>query len=125
MFFDQAQFDADVDAAQSGKKPSKKERIQFVDGVVSDVVYYERASADEAKEMYYSHVELDRFDMHYRKEDAIAERMGLSWMEWKNQQPDDFEISFSDDEEDDRDRRFEHGYSDDYEDDYQEDSYQF
>ena len=52
---------------------------------------------EEAREMFYSHEELDRFDDHYRKEDRIAERMGLTWMEWKNQQPDDQEISFSDD----------------------------
>ena len=112
MFFDQHQFDAEVDAQISGK-PVKQ--VVFVEGIVNDVIYYERPDPHEAKEMYYTHEELDRFDSHYRKEDAIAERLGLSWMDWKNQQPDEYEISFSDDEHE----------GDHYEDDYHDDSFQF
>lgn len=112
--FDPDQFNRDVDAATKtteGGKERKSNRVHFIDGVVADVIYYERPAANEARDMFYSHEELDRFDEHYRKEDRIAERMGLSWMEWKNQQPDDQEISFSDD---DRDNDDDYGYDYDH-----------
>jgi hypothetical protein len=143
VVFDQEKWEREVDAAmkegnlqeehnkqqpQQQQPQQKKSRVKFLDGVIKDVHYYERANPDEARDMYYSHEDLDRFDMHYRKEDVLAEKMGLTWMEWKNRQPDDEELSFSEDE-DDHNNRGEHEYrveddedafySDDY-DDYHE-----
>jgi hypothetical protein len=143
VVFDQEKWEREVDAALQEGRPQEehnkqqqqklqKSRVKFLDGVIKDVHYYERANPDEARDMYYSHEDLDRFDMHYRKEDALAEKMGLTWMDWKNRQPDDEELSFSEDEDDhnnnnrgggEQDYRVEDDedafYSDDY-DDYHE-----
>jgi hypothetical protein len=110
MFFDQEKYDDTVDLTLGN---SVRKHVKFLESVVEDVYYYERANSVEAKDMYYSHEELDRFDMHYRKEDSIAERMGLSWMEWKNQQPDEEEISFSDSDDDDENQNDHDDYLDD------------
>lgn len=112
-FFDMDRFTDEVDSSQGTpgsthrKTPNKDpnpgnegdKQVQFINEIIQGVYHYDRATSLEAKDMYYTHEELDRFDMHYRKEDAIAEKMGLSWMEWKNQQPDDQEISFSEEED--------------------------
>jgi hypothetical protein len=110
IFFDQDKYDDTVDQTLGN---SIRKHVNFLDSIVEDVYYYERANSVEAKDMYYSHEELDRFDMHYRKEDSIAERMGLSWMEWKNQQPDEEEISFSDSDIDNDDNERDDDYLDD------------
>ncbi len=105
LYFDQGQFDSEVDCIIAGK-PLR--HVKFSSNVVSEVFFREKTSPSEKTTLFYTHEEEGNFCAAQSREYSKADALGLTWMEYMNQRNDD-DANLEDDNCEQED------YQDDYE----------
>jgi len=76
-------FEDDFEALEEGEDTGKQRSVRFKPKPVSDIfITRDKYTADEVRELFYTHDEALQFSMDYSKEMHRAEMDGQSWYDW-------------------------------------------